>query len=747
MDITALVKRNAQRQSVFKQQYLKAVRQSQEELNNAEHVGLTEYDHNQAIQLNPTDDKFNLYEENNLGVDYKLQAIEKLSTFIKDNSRGDLLSGIVDDLETANKDYVPMLVLNFPQIKADVMKQYSGKKIDNIYQFEQFLTTKLSQLTGKVVDNKADIEARIDKNRKEYEKYLEEESKKEEARRKEVEKMEKDKLKNELAQLQQEEADIQAYWDDYRKHNKGHISRQEMLEMQDQLQRQHLQNQQAQQKIALALQNYNNKKKQSKNQPTPQPTQQSQTTPLLTPNTVAVNPTNVVSAPKVTRDADKSEIDRILNMLNKPSIEPYILSTYGMDFIDYKDQVIKADVSFPEIVADIKSFEDNAKLKLDSSALQDLKLIDDEIEILKADGVNVKMPPVVINPLLTQSGFSKSSNHNANQVTMPPVINTTTSSTASRSTSPTSKPNWHSNPPSPSSMSKKATPQGSRPPSPPMKSSTPPQNSRPSSPPQSNVVQPPQFTSPGGHVVTPTYENVKKILDSAWTSALTVRQLWDCAETMGMEASQVKDFNHKKEFYGYIRVAITKAIEDNDEPTLNKLLDDTKQWIKSNKAQALKDLLTKPVTGHGIFKGAKRELGNPKLTIDIVKLGKGILDVRYKKSRISHPQLKMQLITPNQKAIIKGMLGGSFSHSDYHKLDEHEKSLINQIIKHFNLDIDVADNNSLQERWEIVKAELKAGNNSDHLKQEAKRFLLGFHNAGIISSAEMMKLLLSLGIH
>ena len=85
------------------------------------------------------------------------------------------------------------------------------------------------------------------------------------------------------------------------------------------------------------------------------------------------------------------------------------------------------------------------------------------------------------------------------------------------------------------------------------------------------------------------------------------------------------------------------------------------------------------------------------------KLGMGILSVRYVKSRVQLPNLKETLLTPNQKKLVQQILDGNFDKSLYAKLDKHEQLLIRKVLHHFNSNIDVGDDDTLYERWEVVK--------------------------------------------
>lgn len=150
--------------------------------------------------------------------------------------------------------------------------------------------------------------------------------------------------------------------------------------------------------------------------------------------------------------------------------------------------------------------------------------------------------------------------------------------------------------------------------------------------------------------------------------------------------------------------------------------------------------------GKGL-KGGFKQLIKQKYAVDLKKLGAGLLSVRYIKSRSQHPNLKEQFVSPEQRKLILLMLNGEFNQTLYNSLPKMEQHLIKKLIHHFELNIDVGEDETLYERWNIVKNMLKNGHNGEGLKQECKMFLQAFRETGLINTTQMLRYYAELGLN
>jgi hypothetical protein len=190
-----------------------------------------------------------------------------------------------------------------------------------------------------------------------------------------------------------------------------------------------------------------------------------------------------------------------------------------------------------------------------------------------------------------------------------------------------------------------------------------------------------------------------------------------------------------------------------------KLIPQTKQKLGDSnlydvlymsKADWIADRRDKAV--HGIYKGYGLASLKPhhvvlgKYFIDRKKLGNGIFDLRYAKNK-HLTNIKPQFVSENLKQVINQILDEKkVSKANYHKLNNHEQHLVRNLNNIFDLGEDLEDDDSYDERFQIVLGELKAGNTSMALKQEAKRYILHAMSIGKLPRNVGMNLLMEFNI-
>jgi hypothetical protein len=138
-----------------------------------------------------------------------------------------------------------------------------------------------------------------------------------------------------------------------------------------------------------------------------------------------------------------------------------------------------------------------------------------------------------------------------------------------------------------------------------------------------------------------------------------------------------------------------------------------------------------------------------------IKLGQGILQFRRPKGSVNN-ELPTQPISSKLKNVLITLTGtGSPTFDDINSLDEHEKNLLNKIVKHTKINdrlLVPTPNRSKEEqdyvRFQILAGELRSGNNNPTLIKELKTILLRLKNSGRIPKKhahEILEDLLSLG--
>jgi hypothetical protein len=140
------------------------------------------------------------------------------------------------------------------------------------------------------------------------------------------------------------------------------------------------------------------------------------------------------------------------------------------------------------------------------------------------------------------------------------------------------------------------------------------------------------------------------------------------------------------------------------------------QWIADRSNRKYEGFGVKPAIGHHTIVG--------RYYVDRRKLGKGILDIRYNKNK-HLTNIKPQMVSPELKQVIDQLLDNkALDKSAYHKLNPHEQNLVRNLNRMFDVNEDIEDDDSFDERFNIVIGEIRAGNTSAALKQEAKQYIL-----------------------
>jgi len=84
---------------------------------------------------------------------------------------------------------------------------------------------------------------------------------------------------------------------------------------------------------------------------------------------------------------------------------------------------------------------------------------------------------------------------------------------------------------------------------------------------------------------------------------------------------------------------------------------------------------------------------------------------------------------------------------DYELLPKTDKELIKRLIKMFNLDVQIDDdNNSFANNFEILKGQFSAGNNSQELKDQLKEYIMHAVNTSVITRTMGKNLMVEMGI-
>jgi hypothetical protein len=141
------------------------------------------------------------------------------------------------------------------------------------------------------------------------------------------------------------------------------------------------------------------------------------------------------------------------------------------------------------------------------------------------------------------------------------------------------------------------------------------------------------------------------------------------------------------------------------------------------------------------------EFGKYRIHAD--SLDKGILNVKFK-SLTTVPKIPVQTISSDLKMFIQDITdSGKVNKHLFNKLDKSDKDLFYKIAKMSDIDLDFEhDDGSKEEleRYNLVKGQIMAGNNSSEVLKEMQYLIMKFMNKGILPRQESVQLLYQLSV-
>ena len=168
--------------------------------------------------------------------------------------------------------------------------------------------------------------------------------------------------------------------------------------------------------------------------------------------------------------------------------------------------------------------------------------------------------------------------------------------------------------------------------------------------------------------------------------------------------------------------------------------------LKINQKNNNDEELGQPTAGSGLKSPNEKHIDSKrKYFINMKKLKDNILDIRYSKNRHLIP-IKSQYVSGVMKSCIMSLLSGKVDKALYHKLTSTEKNLLRSLLPYFENETDFEDNDAFNKRFEVIRGEILAGNNSVSLKQEARAYLLHALNTSKISRHFYINCLHELGL-
>ena len=126
----------------------------------------------------------------------------------------------------------------------------------------------------------------------------------------------------------------------------------------------------------------------------------------------------------------------------------------------------------------------------------------------------------------------------------------------------------------------------------------------------------------------------------------------------------------------------------------------------------------------------KRHYVNGKY-IDLAKLSKNILCIKYETNNTQLPSIKPISISNDVKEVLEDLVKDKYDKRLFDKLKSHEKRIIQQVVQALKIDVSVhsKEDDDFHRNFEILKGELASGNDNPKVRAELKKYIVeGMHS-------------------
>jgi hypothetical protein len=167
------------------------------------------------------------------------------------------------------------------------------------------------------------------------------------------------------------------------------------------------------------------------------------------------------------------------------------------------------------------------------------------------------------------------------------------------------------------------------------------------------------------------------------------------------------------------------------------------------------DICNEPVTGLGfrVFRGRGISTEHNKKVfdkyyIDLKKLNQNVISLKYVKNSNVVQTYKPTIISGKVKHIIENIMNNNFIQSEYNLLPQNDKRIIRNLNRYisFNLIGAEKDDDEFQTKFEILRGEIGAGNDSRIVRTEFRKFILTGIQEGKIARKEGIQLIQDLNL-
>ena len=146
--------------------------------------------------------------------------------------------------------------------------------------------------------------------------------------------------------------------------------------------------------------------------------------------------------------------------------------------------------------------------------------------------------------------------------------------------------------------------------------------------------------------------------------------------------------------------------------------------LKSGDGFRMKKINKKKIVGKGKTESKTIEVN--KFTVDMEKMNKNILSVKYTSCRAMVPSLKPEKISDDVKSVILDILEKKFNSKLFDKLMTDDQRIISNFVRSLkiqNINMDSFDQ-KYQREYELLLGEVNSGNSNQKVKMQLKQYIL-----------------------
>ena len=150
------------------------------------------------------------------------------------------------------------------------------------------------------------------------------------------------------------------------------------------------------------------------------------------------------------------------------------------------------------------------------------------------------------------------------------------------------------------------------------------------------------------------------------------------------------------------------------------------------------------IVGKGISEPNKIFIN--KFTIDVEKLKRNILNVKYTSCRGSVPNMKIERISEDVKSVLLDILQNKYNSKLFDKLLSDDQRIVSNFVRTLkikNIDMDNFDK-KYQHEYEVLLGEVNCGNSNEKVKMQLKKYILRGISEGLIPRAQGLNQILNL---